>query len=207
MKRCVIVGGAFIGRYPKIRSLLFKDDYFIFCDSGLRHRENLCVAPNLIVGDFDSFEKPCCNTEIIQLPCKKDDTDTVFAIKEALRRGFEDFLLIGVCGERLDHTLGNVSALLFLDKKGIKGTIVDDYSEMEIISRETAFVTDDYNYFSLLNITGDAKDITIKNAEYPLTNAQITCEYQYGISNRPIKGMTAEIQVKEGRLLLIKIKE
>ena len=56
--------------------------------------------------------------ETIVLPCEKDDTDTVFAVKEALKRGFQDFLLIGVIGGRLDHTLGNVSLLLMLDAHG-----------------------------------------------------------------------------------------
>ena len=42
--------------------------------------------------------------ELIVLPCEKDDTDTVFAVKEAMRRNFAEFLLIGVIGQRLDHT-------------------------------------------------------------------------------------------------------
>ena len=70
------------------------------------------------MGDFDSYENPDLETETIVLPCEKDDTDTAFAVKEALKRGFQDFLLVGVIGERLDHTLGNVSLLLMLDTQG-----------------------------------------------------------------------------------------
>ena len=114
MKRCVIVGGADIGRYDRIRACLQADDFYICCDSGLKHREGLGIAPDLIVGDFDSYENPHLEAETIVLPCEKDDTDTVFAVKEALERGFQDFLLIGVIGGRLDHTLGNVSLLLML---------------------------------------------------------------------------------------------
>ena len=204
MKRCVIVGGADINNYEYIKSCLQNDDFIVFCDSGLKHLESLQVKIGLIVGDFDSHDNPHLGVETIVLPCEKDDTDTVFAVKEALKRGFDDFLLIGVVGARLDHTLGNVSILLMLDKAGKKGKIIDDFSEMEIISNEPAYVDDSFAYFSLLNITGVAKGITIENAKYPLVNAEITSEYQYGISNEVLQGNKAKVGVKKGELLLIK---
>ena len=206
MRRCVIVGGADIGNYDCIRSSLLEDDFIVFCDSGLKHLEALQVKPGLIVGDFDSHDNPHLDVETIVLPCEKDDTDTVFAVKEAVKRDFDDFLLIGVVGARLDHTLGNVSILLYLDSIGKKGIIIDDYSEIEIVSNEPAYVEDSYAFFSLINITGTAKDVTIENAKYPLKHAEITCEYQYGVSNEVIPGRTAKIIISDGKLLLIKIR-
>ncbi len=204
MKRCVIVGGADIYNYEYIKHCLQNDDFFVFCDSGLKHLEPLQVKPNLIVGDFDSHDNPHLDVETIVLPCEKDDTDTVFAMKEALKRGYEEFLLIGVIGARLDHTLGNVSIHLYLDALGKNGKIIDDYSEMEIVSKEPAYIEDSYAFFSLLNITGTAKDITIENAKYPLNNAEITCEFQYDISNEVLSGKIAKITIGEGKLLLTK---
>ena len=206
MGRCVIVGGANINNYDFIREKLGADDYIIFCDSGLKHMENLRVQPSLIVGDFDSHENPQLDVETIVLPCEKDDTDTVYAVKEAIKRGYDKFLLIGVVGARLDHTLGNVSILLYLDSLGKKGCIIDDFSKMEIVSNEPAYIEDSYSFFSLLNISGTAKGITIENAKYPLENGEITCEYQYGISNEVLCGETAKVSVDKGRALLIKVK-
>ena len=206
MKRCVIVGGAEINNYEYIRSCLRKDDFTVFCDSGLKHLEALQVTPGLIVGDFDSHEKPHLDVETVVLPCEKDDTDTVYAVKEAVKRGYEDFLLIGVIGARLDHTLGNVSILLYLDSLGMRGVIFDDYSEMEIVSSSPVSIDDSFSYFSLLNISGTAKGVTLENAKYPLQNAQITCEYQYGVSNEVLPGYTAKVSVREGKLLLIKVR-
>ncbi len=208
MKRCVIVGGAGIRNYGFIKEQLLEDDYIIYCDSGLKHLEALQAQPDLIVGDFDSHENPHLDTETIVLPCEKDDTDTVFAVKEALKRGFEDFLLIGVVGARLDHTLGNVSILLYLDALGEKGRIIDDYSEMEIVSpRQPAVISGQTAFFSLLNISGCAKGITITGAKYPLRDAEITCEYQYGVSNEVLPGEMAVVSLKEGKLLLIKVRQ
>ena len=150
-KRCIIVGGAAINNYDFIREKLSPDDYFIFCDSGLKHLSNLHVNPSLIVGDFDSHDIPRLDVDMILLPCEKDDTDTMFAVKEAVKRGFDDFLLIGVIGARLDHTLGNVSILLYLDALGKKACIIDDFSEMEIASSQPVSVDDKYPFFSLLN--------------------------------------------------------
>lgn len=206
MGRCVIVGGANINNYDFIREKLSADDYIIFCDSGLKHMENLRVQPSLIVGDFDSHENPQLDVETIVLPCEKDDTDTVYAVKEAIKRGYDNFLLIGVVGARLDHTLGNVSILLYLDSLGKKGCIIDDFSKMEIVSNEPAYIENSYSFFSLLNISGTAKGITIENAKYPLENGEITCEYQYGISNEVLCGETAKVYVDKGRALLIKVK-
>ena len=206
MGRCVIVGGANINNYDFIREKLSADDYIIFCDSGLKHMENLRVQPSLIVGDFDSHDNPHLDVETIVLPCEKDDTDTVYAVKEAIKRGYDNFLLIGVVGARLDHTLGNVSILLYLDSLGKKGCIIDDYSEMKIVSNEPANIEDSYSFFSLLNISGTAKGITIENAKYPLENGEITCEYQYGISNEVLCGEMAKVSVDKGRALLIKVK-
>jgi thiamine pyrophosphokinase len=205
MKRCVIIGGAPINDYGFIKSKINEDDFIAVCDCGLRHLPHLCVEPDLIVGDFDSYEAPKARCEIITLPCEKDDTDTFFAVKEALRRGFDEFLLLGVIGGRLDHSLGNISILLYLDSLGKRALACDDHSEIEIVSDNAAYIPDSYLYFSLLNVSGIARGITIKNAKYPLDNASIECEYQYGVSNETLKGKTAEVSVGEGRLLLIKI--
>ena len=205
MKRCVIVGGAGIREYQRIRDSLREDDWFVYCDGGLKHVHELGREPDLIVGDFDSYERPETDTETIVLPCEKDDTDTVYAVKEAVRRGFREFLLIGVIGERFDHTFGNVSLLLYLDSQGIPACILDDYSEMRIISRNPVEITGDCAWFSLLNISGTARGITIRNAKYPLTDGEINSEYQYGISNEVLPGKTACVSLREGRLLLVKV--
>lgn len=205
MRRCVIIGGAPIQDYQWIRQHLLPDDFYIFCDGGLKHRQSLQVTPDLLVGDFDSWDNPKTETETIVLPREKDDTDTFFGVKEGVKRGFEDFLLIGVIGGRFDHSLGNISALLYLTGLGKKALIIDDYSSIEVVSSQPVFIEQNIQYFSVLNIDGKAKGITIKNAQYPLENAEITWDYQYGISNRVLPGKMAEVMTQEGRLLLVKV--
>ncbi len=212
--RCVIVGGAPIIDYERIRSYLKEDDFVIYCDSGLRHMECLGIAPSLIVADFDSYDDPHMDTETIVLPVAKDDTDTVYAVKEAIARGFADFLLIGVFGARLDHTLVNAYILFDLDTRGLKAMAMDDYSEFVVISARAdadgkmipgvAHIEDSYPFFSLVNMTGTARGVTITGAKFPLEDGEITSDYQYGASNEVLPGHTAEVTITEGRLLVIR---
>lgn len=204
MKRCVIVGGAPIERYDRIKTYLREDDYLIFCDCGLRHAEALGVKPDLIVGDFDSHARPDTDTETIVLPTVKDDTDSVHALKEAISRGCTDFLLIGMTGRRLDHTLGNIYMLVYIYENGLNALMVDDYSEISLVGSSPVEIDDSLPFFSLINITGKAKGIYIENAKYPLDNAEIRYDYQYGVSNEVLPGKLARIRVEDGLLLLIR---
>ena len=204
MQRCVIIGGADIRDYVSIREYLRPDDFIVCCDSGLKHLDGLGVEPHLIIGDFDSHDDPKLPIETIVLPCEKDDTDTMAAVRETVSRGFDDFLLLGVFGNRMDHTLANVYILLWLDNRGKNALAVDDQSEFTIISRTPAYIPDRYPYFSLVAINGNAEGITIRDAKYTLENAEIHSEFQIGVSNEPLPGKTAEITVERGALLLIR---
>ena len=206
-ERCVIIGGADIKDYKRAASYLRADDYAIYCDSGLRHLEALGAAPSLIVGDWDSFKDPHMDVETITLPVAKDDTDTVYAMREGMKRGYKEFLLLGAMGGRMDHTLVNIYILTALENNGCHGMIADDYSEMELITplSGTVQVADSYPFFSLVALEGDARGVTIKNAKFCIEDAAIGPGRQYATSNEPLPGRAAEITVKEGRLLLIKV--
>ena len=90
------------------------------------------------------------------------------------------------------HSFGQLVYLLFAEKLGL--------------AERPVSICDKYSFFSLLNITGCAKGITINGAKYPLADAEISCEYQYGISNEVLPGEKAVVSVKCGKLLLIKVR-
>lgn len=209
MERCIIIGAAEIRDYTRAKKYINDEDFVIYCDGGLKHfsEGGLERKPDLIVGDFDSYQTPelfSDSAETIVLPCEKDDTDTVYAMKEALRRGYREFLFLGVIGGRLDHTLGNVYILEYLAKAGARGRLIDDFSESRLISEgETVLVEEGPFCFSLINIGGTARGITIEGAKYPLKDGEIESKYQYGISNEVLPGQTVRVTVEKGSLLLI----
>ena len=205
MKRCVIVGSASIKDYKRIKEYLKEDDFFVYCDGGLKHIEGLGKQPNLIVGDFDSHENPHMNIETIVLPCIKDDTDTSYAMKECIKRGFDEYLFVGCVGERLDHTLGNVSFLIKLNELGFKAEMIDDYSIMTIVGKDGEHIEDTFSFFSLISLSDKSEGVTIEDAKYTLDNATIESNFQYGVSNEVLAGKTSKVSVKKGNLLLIKV--
>ena len=212
MHRCVLIAAGQICDYERAKSFLLSDDFFIFCDGGLVHADGLGVKPDLIVGDFDSCDsedlarwKDSCET--VRLPREKDDTDTFFAVKLALERGFNDFLLLGAMGGRFDHAFGNISILLYLDELGKKAVLVDDYSQMQIVGKEPFYIEDSCSYFSVLTVAGDVSGVNIKNAKYPLENASLSSDFQLGISNEVLPEKIAEVSVEQGRVLVITVVE
>ena len=177
--RCVLIGAAEINNYEIYKKYLSSDDFFIFCDGGLKHQQNLNIKADLIVGDFDSWKEPLPDTEIIQLPCEKDDTDLFFAAKEGIKRGFNDFLILGAIGGRFDHSMVNISVLLYLYENHKKALLLDDFSEMEIVGNRSVTIDDCFSFFSLISLKGTSEGVTIRNAKYPLENASIKPEFQF----------------------------
>ena len=207
-RRCVIVAAGEIHNYERARDFLHEDDFFIFCDGGLSHAGGLGINPDVVVGDFDSCDANDLEwwkkqSEIIQLPREKDDTDTLFAVKLAVERGYNDFVLLGAMGGRFDHALGNISILLYLNGLGKKALLIDDYSVMQIVGNKPLYIEDACSYFSVLTVAGDVSGVNIKNAKYPLENARLTCDFQLGISNEVLPGKVAEVSVASGRVLVV----
>ena len=211
MNRIVIVCAGPIKNYKKIRKYIKKNDYFIFCDGGLTHQKPLKVAPDMIIGDFDSYKKnPAIlqkkykNCKIITLPTEKDDTDSIYASKKAMELKPTEVILLGAVGNRFDHSIANISILINLFNNGINCKLIDDFSIMQIVGKEEVHVSKEYSFFSLINICGTSEGITIKDAMYPLDNGTINCNYQYGISNQVLKGKEySTVSVKNGYGLLI----
>ena len=208
MDKCIIVGGVKINNAEMIKKYIRPDDFVIACDSGIDNCGILEITPNLIVGDFDSHEKPNTDVDIIVLPKEKDDTDTMYAAREAVKRGFNKVLLLGVIGERLDHSLANAHILSYLNNEGINGQIVDDYSEISLLAENSVHIgriSDIFSYFSLISIDGRAEGVSIKNAKFPLNDGVITANHQYATSNEILPGEVAEVSIKKGKVLLIKV--
>ena len=201
-KRCVILSGGPIFDYGKIGPMIRKDDYIIAADRGLHHAACMGITPHLAVGDFDSHPAPDFEVEAVSLPCEKDDTDTMYAIKEALSRGYRDILILGATGGRSDHMLANLYCLLYIKRAGGRGTIADEHCLITPVCG-SAEVDSTYPYFSLVAVAGQAGGITITGAQYPLQNGVIDPCCQFAVSNRVLPGQTARITVGSGEVLLI----
>ena len=105
-------------------------DYIVGVDGGIAEILKQGKVPNLIVGDFDSFNEHdniCTDVERITLPREKDLTDSRFAIQELiLNRKFSEIDIYGIEGGRLDHVYENINLIAYagkIIKSGIRGIL------------------------------------------------------------------------------------
>ena len=93
-------------------------DLVIAADKGYETLSRLGVHPGLVVGDFDSLGSVPDHPQVLRLPRVKDETDTGFALRQGLKRGYRRFVLLGCLGGRLDHTVANLQLLSWLSAQG-----------------------------------------------------------------------------------------
>ncbi len=188
-----------------------EEDYVIAVDGGFSYCGILNVEPDVIIGDFDSLvpgEFQVLNQlreeipdRIITLPCEKDDTDMLAALKHGLSLGYRDFRILGGTGGRFDHTLANIQCLLYLKNQGAVGYLVDGTGMMFVIQNEAIHLNRNLEgYLSLFSLGKEAKGVTIENMKYPVKDYRMTNDYPIGISNEFI-GEEAVITVEDGELV------
>ena len=113
--RCVIISG---GNYAPVEGVQ-AEDFVIACDKGYVYAEKAGVRPNLLVGDFDSYEGVLpSDLPVWRYKKEKDDTDTMIAIRYAVEQGFAQVELFCALGGRLDHLYANLQAAAFAVANG-----------------------------------------------------------------------------------------
>lgn len=206
--RAILLAGAPITDYDCILKMIRSDDFIACADSGLTHAAKMGLHVSLAVGDFDSFSGKVNADEIITLPCKKDDTDAMALARLLVVRGFDEVLMLGCSGARLDHTLGAISVLLYLREQGIRVSMSDErHTVYAVMNESVCHPIGVGNTFSLLPFAcGRAEGVSVNGAEYALENAVITADYPIGVSN-VATDEKVKISVKKGTLLLITAKD
>lgn len=110
---CAIISGGAFSPLENIEKAAF----VIACDQGLAYAQRCKVKPDLLVGDFDSYQgKIPDGVPRLELPAEKDDTDTMAAVRCAVDEGWKRIALYCAFGGRLDHLLGNLQAAAFAEK-------------------------------------------------------------------------------------------
>ena len=202
MNCLIITGGEFSKTLPKK-----KYDLIIACDKGYQYAKKLHIKPNIIIGDFDSAAEPKSSAFVISVDSEKDDTDTGLAIKYAIRSGYKDIDIICALGNRLDHTLANISLLKYIIEHGGKGRIISDGTEMIARSAGLLKIEKKKNsYLSIFSISDKSKIEYIKGTKYDIQNVTLHNGFPLGVSNE-FKNKYAYIKIKNGIVLVCIVKD
>lgn len=180
-------------------------------DSGMDFLYRNHLTPDIIVGDFDSVDHDALDffredkrIEFCRLDPVKDDTDTEYAIRDALSRGITQLTIIGGTGSRLDHVLGNISLLGIGLEENVEIELVDEHNRVRMIDKPLSIRRDEQfgRFVSLIPYTGNVEHVTLTGFKYTLDDYTMGGFNSLGVSNE-IKEEVAHIEFSSGILLVI----
>lgn len=201
MKTCYIIAAAELAAE---RLKPGEGDLVIAADAGLKHLARLGIEPDIALGDFDSLGYVPEAPSVEVCPVRKDDTDTMAALKRALELGYRRVLIFGgLGGARFDHSLANVQALAWADAHGMEAVLVGRGCALTAISDGTTLEFDACysGDFSAFCFGPEASGICESGLSYYLDDAVLTPDFPLAVSNS-FTGERARISVARGRLII-----
>lgn len=208
-KAVVALNGELKGDSEEYKKLIGeKDILFIAADGGALFLENIGFLPDVIIGDFDSLTKAQyqryekMGTKIIKYPVEKDETDGELALQYCRKKGFNNIIIIGFAGGRLDQQLANIFLLEYAFRNGITAFTKEPGLEMGIIDRKKVFFQKMGAGLSLIPLDEKVTGVTVTGCKYLLESGSLLRYKTRGISNI-IEQEKAVITVEKGLLLYI----
>ena len=185
-------------------------DLIVGADGGAAQALAWGGVPDVVIGDMDSLPDQARATlaaggcEFIVHPRAKDETDLELALTYVVERGFQEVVILGALGGRLDHMLANLLLLALPRFAAVQIRIVDDREEALLVRDGGAVAVEGLpdEAVSLLPLGGDASGVTTAGLAWALDGDTLRFGSSRGVSNE-MTGLTARIAVEEGCLLVV----
>ncbi len=212
MKTVLIVGNGNDNSALFYRKLAKNVDFIIGVDGGAGKLFKHHIRFNLAIGDFDSISKSAFSSikkagvHILQFPEDKDYSDTELAVRFALRNHFDKFVLSGMCGKRIDHTLFNISLLYMLLKKRKDVCIIEENKEIYITRNTISIKTGKDSTVSLYPVTSTVQSVRVSGLKYDLNGRTLSKGKTLTLSNVAISDKV-QVEISKGVLLIIVYKK
>lgn len=200
-KRCVIVAAGVTESEDILKQNIYYDDFVIAADAGYTKLKKTGIEPDLIVGDFDSSDTPENDTETIVLSPIKDCTDTEYALGEAQKRGFDEILVLGALGGRIDHSIANIILTARFKQNGISVTLADEHHRIYALCDETKTFVKSDRYISVYAFA-EPCEVCFEGFYYGNGTVKLSPFDTVGTSNE-ITDQTAKLTVSKGIAVII----
>jgi len=187
----------------RVREVATRCGLLIAADGGEKLLASAGLKPDVVIGDMDSAALEAKDTspdvQRIAWPASKDKSDAELAVEHALGQGYDQVILLGAVGGRLDHTLGNVALaakypgrVALLD--GDSTLVAADRFEECVLHGRTGTVV------SLIPFGRKAAKVWTSGLKYPLQHEELR-PGTHGVSNELCEA-EARVRVLEGVLLV-----
>jgi thiamine pyrophosphokinase len=206
LSKCIILAN---GKAPKkeIITSFRRNGFNIFycADGGANSAYKMNLIPDYIIGDLDSIRPDVLDhfsgsSEIIKLS-RQNDTDVEKCLKHAIQKKINEAILMGVTGDRLDHTFCNLGIVIKFFHK-IKLRIIAENSILQPFSGYNEIRTVPDEVVSIYGLDPDTK-ISSKGLKYKLSNTALPFGKKESTSNRAV-GDRITLDVKGGIIFVIR---
>ena len=178
------------------RKELEGEGLLLAADAGYLRLQALGIAPDVIIGDFDSSRRPSDpHVRLITHPVEKDDTDTGLAAEYG-------FVIFCGMGGRPDHEYANYQLLVSLARRGCAARLCGGPYDVYCIHDSSLHLEAGYGGVSVFCAGECAEGVDITGLKYTLSDGKLTCDFALGVSNERT-GREAAVSVKNGTLLVM----
>ncbi len=206
MKKCIVLANG--QPLPeKIFNYLESIGYnkLICADGGANSAFKYELIPDYIIGDLDSIKPEIYDyyydkCEIIQI-VRQNDTDVEKCLKFAYKNKFNDIILLGATGDRLDHSFCNLGITLkFFGKLRIR--VIHQKSILSVYKGTTILRTVPGETISIYGFDAKTKFVS-EGLKYSLKNFALPFGAKESTSNIAI-GEEVRLKIKGGKAFVIR---
>ena len=206
MRKCIIWAN---GKAPRKSAVLYlqKIGYntLICADGGANSARKYNIIPDAVVGDFDSIDEKTISifrnkSKIIQVKSQYS-TDVEKCLSYAIKEKFSVAVLIGVTGDRLDHTFCNLGIVLKFFNK-IKLSIAAENSFLSVFTGKVELHTIPGETISFYGFNSKTK-IFSEGLKYPLRNISLPFGEKESTSNVALTNQV-RLRIKGGKIFIIR---
>ena len=206
MKKCIILANGKAPSIGIIRYLELAGYTFLICaDGGADTAKKMRLEPDAIIGDFDSVKAETLaffrnKAEVIRIK-RQNDTDVEKCLKYAVRKKFNEAVLLGAIGDRLDHSFCNMGIVIKFFGK-IKVRIISDKSVLTPYKGNVEIPAVKGEIISLYGFNDKTK-ITSRGLQYPLKRTSLPFGKKESTSN-VASGDSVKLNIEGGMIFVIR---
>ena len=187
--------------FDLLKQLLEWCPFVVALDGAYNKLLELQIKPDVVIGDFDSIAEYEALADIRYIKIdEQETTDLEKGLNFLIDEGFKDVNIVWATGNRLDHTLNNISIIAKYSALNI--VLYDDYSRAFLLPSSFKKYYQKGQKISLLPL-GKVESVKTAGLKYLLDNEGLDSSGRSGSSNEVAESGTIRIEHQSGKLILI----
>ncbi len=176
---------------------------FIAVDGAASWALENAIAPDLVIGDLDSFKRRDSGLALEQI-AEQESNDFEKALRYVINKGHQNIMVFGAFGLRADHLLSN----FFVLKKYAHLAQIVMLEEKQMCfmcpaRRLVRIFHEEGAYLSLFPLGHAIGPIKSQGLLYPLDNEMLSLHHRIGTLNKIIDDEVAVCSESEGLLIFV----